>query len=89
MTENEIVLIYTMFKNKFKGKTLGEVIPDIFEHKQKIDELKIINYELIENENWVFYYSKHRGSIRYSGRYDGEAKNIDLVELIGEVEDLI
>lgn len=89
MTENEIVLIYTMFKNKFEGKTLGEVIPDILEHDQKIDELKIINNELCDNEGWVFYFNKFRNVIRYFDSDAREGKTVDLVELIGEVEDLI
>lgn len=43
MTEIERSLIYTMLKNKYSGKYIREVFPDIILPNTKFDDLQITN----------------------------------------------
>lgn len=72
MTQIESILICTMIKNKYSGKTVGEVFPDIILPNTKFDDLKCVLGGLgLPNGYMTFMHPNSFSGLVYRKRYNG------------------
>lgn len=92
MTDSMCALIFTMLKNKYSGKYIREVFPDVYEdlYSVKFDELEI-DEKCMGIFNILFCYFNSESETKYfTGDYScPDWKEFNIYEHISDIEDLI
>ena len=85
MTTNQFKLFLVMFCNINRGKTFGEVIPDIHSHRKRtiimFEEFYIYNSYYFADKNGVINLRLNGGIIEYPKESDNPFKWTPLVSL--------
>lgn len=96
MSEFEIVLVFTMFKNKYHNKRLCELFPNIEDNYKQtlVGDLyfknNCIRKDKSDIRDAVFFCHVQLGLFEYcDDSIFGEYIRFDMVKIIGDVKDLV
>ena len=95
MNNNHFKFLCMQFCEKYRGKTFGEVIPNIFskvtDYEIHFEECHFGNYNFNHIEFRIDFYSIFifRDNDLYIFNKNKKTQNIDLTDLVGEMNDIV